>query len=157
MSLTTRKLEIYDVEISELSEKLKINSAVYKEEKNTLLSLPNPNYKAIIDQYKPLASMKMNDNATKPELPINMMLGASNYARIKVPEMPRVGSPGKPVAELTCFGWVIMSGRNEIGLNNLILLRTFIDDYEKFCNLDVLGVQDIPKTHEDIVHTNFKE
>ena len=42
MSSTTRKLEIYDVEISELSEKFKINSAVYKVEKNTLLSLPNP-------------------------------------------------------------------------------------------------------------------
>ena len=99
----------------------------------------------------------MNDNATKPELPINMMLGASNYARIKVPEMPRVGSPEKPVAELTRFGWVIMSGGNEISLNNLILLRTSIDGYEKFCNLNVLGVQDIPKTHEDVVHTNFKE
>ena len=42
MSSTTRKLEIYDVEISELSEKFKINSAVYKVEKNTLLLLPNP-------------------------------------------------------------------------------------------------------------------
>ena len=157
MSSTTRKLEIYDVEISELSEKLKINSAVYKEEKNTLLSLLNPKYKAIIDKYKRSASMKMNDNATKPELPINMMLGASNYARIKVPEMPRVGSPGKPAAELSRFGWVIMSGGNEISLNNLILLRTSIDAYEEFCNLNVLGVQDIPKTHEDVVHTNFKE
>ena len=33
MSSTTRKLEIYDVEISELSEKFKINSALYKVEK----------------------------------------------------------------------------------------------------------------------------
>ena len=32
-----------------------------------------------------------------------------------------------------------------------------IEDYEKVCNLDVLGVQDIPKTHEETVHTNFKE
>ena len=31
------------------------------------------------------------------------------------------------------------------------------EDYEKVCNLDVLGVQDIPKTHEETVHTNFKE
>ena len=71
--------------------------------------------------------------------------------------MPRVGSPGEPVAELTQFGWVIMSPGNEIDLNNLILSRTSIDDYEKLCNLDVLGVQDIPKSHQDIVHTNFKE
>ena len=66
----TRKLEIYDVEISELSEKVRINSAVYKVKKNTLLSLPNPEYKAIIDQCKHLAGINMNGNDTKPGLPI---------------------------------------------------------------------------------------
>ena len=71
--------------------------------------------------------------------------------------MPRVLSPGEPVAELTCFGWVIMYPGNEIDLNNLMLSGMSIDDYEKLYNLDVLGVQDIPKTHEDMVHTNFKE
>ena len=157
MSSTTSKLEIYDVEISELLEKIKINSAVYKVEKNTLLSLPNPKYMAIIDQCKYLAGINMNDNHTKSELPIYMILGASNYARIKVLEMPRVGSPGEPVVESTRFGWVIMSPGNEIDLNNLTLLRTSRYDYEKLCNLGALGVQDIPKIHEDIVHTNFKE
>ena len=98
----------------------------------------------------------MNDNDTKPELPIHKILGASDYARTKVPEMPKVGSPGEPVAELTRFRWVIMSPGNEITVNNLMLLRTSMDDYEKLCNLDVLGVQDIPKTHEDIVHINFQ-
>ena len=105
MPSVTRKLEIYDVEILELSEKLKINSAVYTIEKNTLLSLSNPKYKTILDQYKHLASLNMNDNDTKPELPVHMILGASDYARIKVPEMPRGGSPGEPVTELTSFGW----------------------------------------------------
>ena len=32
-----------------------------------------------------------------------------------------------------------------------------IEDYEKVCNVDVLGVQVISKTHEETVHTNFKE
>ena len=150
MSSTTRKLKIYDVEISELSEKFKINSPVYKVEKNTLLSLPNPKYKAILDQYKHLTGININNNDTKPE-------GASDYARIKVSEMARVGSPGEAVSELTRFGWVIMSPGNETDLNNLMLSRMSIDDYEKLCNLDVLGVQDIPKTHEDMVHTNFKK
>ena len=106
MSSTTRKLEIYDVEVSELSEKFKINSPVYIVEKSTLLSLPNPKYKAILDQYKHLRGVNMNDDDTKPELPIHMILGASDYARIIVPEMPRVWSPGEPAAELTRFGWV---------------------------------------------------
>ena len=66
MSSTTRKLEIRHVEISELSEKFKINSPVYKVEKNILLSLPKPKYKAILDQYKHLIVIEMNDNDTKP-------------------------------------------------------------------------------------------
>ena len=153
----TRKLEIYDVEILELSEKFKINLPVYKVKKNTLLSLPNPKYKAILDQYKYLTGINMKNNDTKPKLPIHMILGASDYARIKVSEVPKVGSPGEPVAELTRFEWFIMTPGNEIDLNNLMLSRTSTDDYEKLCNLDVLGVQDIPKTHEDMVHINFKE
>ena len=38
VSSRTRKLEIYDVEISELSEKLKINSPVYKVEKHIVIT-----------------------------------------------------------------------------------------------------------------------
>ena len=43
-----------------------------------------------------------------------------------------------------------MSPGSEIDLDNLMLSRTSIDDYEKLGNLDVLGIQDIPKTHEDM-------
>ena len=99
MSSTIRKLEIFDVKMSELSEKFKIDSTVYKVETDALLSLPNPKHKAIIDQYKHLAGINMNDNDTKTELFIHMILGASDYARIKAREMPTVGSPGEPVAE----------------------------------------------------------
>ena len=156
MSSTNRKSEIYDPEMSELSEKFKINSAVYKVEKNTLLPLPNPKYKAIIDQYKYLAGINMNDKDTKPEY-THMTLGDSDYAKIRGLQMPTVGSSGEPVAELTRFRWVIMSPGNEINLTNLMLSKTSIDDYKKLCNLDELAVQNIPKTHEDIVHTSFEE
>ena len=71
-----------------------------------------------------------------------------------MPGIPRVGSPGKAAAELTCFRWVTISPGNGIDLNSLMLSRTSIDDYEKLCSLDVLGVQDIPKTHEDRVNNN---
>ena len=46
---------------------------------------------------------------------------------------------------------------NGVDLKNLMPSRTSIDDCEKLCNLDVLRAQDIPKTHGDMVHTNFKE
>ena len=35
--------------------------------------------------------------------------------------------------------------------------RTSVDDYDKHCNLDVLGVQDVQESHEDSVHNNFKQ
>ena len=38
-----------------------------------------------------------------------------------------------------------------------MLWRISTDDYEKLCNRDVLGVQDIPKTHEETVSTTFKK
>ena len=37
----------------------------------------------------------MNDTDTKAELPNHLILGASEYTRIKVQEMPRVGQPGE--------------------------------------------------------------
>ena len=46
----------------------------------------------------------MKDTDTKVELPIYLILGASEYTRIKVHEMPRVGQHGEPVAELTRLG-----------------------------------------------------
>lgn len=46
----------------------------------------------------------MNDSDKKPDLLIHMDLGTSDYARIKVQDIPRVELPGKPVAELTKFG-----------------------------------------------------
>ena len=52
----------------------------------------------------------------------------------------RIVSPGEPVAELIPFVWVITSPGNEVDLSNQKLSRTFIDDYENLCNLDILGV-----------------
>lgn len=87
-----------------------------------------------------------------------MVLGGSEYARIKVQEIPRIGSLEEPVVESsTQLGWVIMSSKNEIDLNNLMLSRRSIDDYENLSNLDILGVQDVEQSHGDIVHNNFKQ
>ena len=102
-----------------------------------MLSLPNLKHKAIIDQLKHLASINMNKNDTKPELPIHQMLGASGQARINVPQMSRSGSPGEPVAESTRFAWAIMSPGNGFSLKDIMLLRTSIDNYEKLCNCSV--------------------
>ena len=103
---TTRKLDVYDLEISDLLGKFTLNLKVYKVERNMLLSLPNPKYKKIIEQRQHLRGINMGDLPIKKQqldLPINMILGASDYARIKVQEIQRGGSPGEPVVQLTQF------------------------------------------------------
>ena len=82
---------------------------------------------------------------------------ASDYPQIKVQEISRERSLGESVAEPTQFGWVIMAPWNVIDLNNLMVSRTSIDEYGELYNLDVLGVPDGQKSHEDIVHNIFKQ
>lgn len=50
--------------------------------------------------------------------------------------MPRVGKPVEPMAELTRFGWVLMSPRKEAKINKVMWRKTCIDYYENLCRLD---------------------
>ena len=43
----------------------------------------------------------MDDEDTKQELPIHLILGASEYSRIKTQTKPKIGKAGEPIAELT--------------------------------------------------------
>ena len=71
-----------------------------------------------------------------------MILGASEYSHIKTVMKPKIGSPVESVAELTAFGWSMMSPGKEVNLSNTYLARTSFGDYEQLCNLDVLGLED---------------
>ena len=42
------------------------------------------------------------------ELPVHVILGTNDYTKI-TQERPRVSLPWEPIAELTKFGWVIIS------------------------------------------------
>ena len=50
-----------------------------------------------------------------------------------------------------------MSPRNEIDAKNLMLSRTSIHEYEKLYNVDVLGVQDVQESYENILHKRLKQ
>ena len=43
----------------------------------------------------------MNDNDEKEQLLVHIILGASDFAKIKMEKSPRVGKIGEPFAELT--------------------------------------------------------
>ena len=100
---TTRKIDVVEIEINDVSGNFQFKAEVSKVEKETLLSLPNPNYEFVLRQHQHLEDIKMNDTDTQAELSIQLILVANEYTRIKVQEMPRVGQPGEPVAEFILF------------------------------------------------------
>ena len=84
----------------------------------------------------------MTDRDEKSNLPVHIILGTSEYACIKTPNKPPIGRPGEPIAELTKFGWTILSPGKEVDLNNMFLTQVSEADYNAFCSLDVLGLRD---------------
>ena len=70
----------------------------------------------------------MNDMDKKTELPVHLILGASDLTKIRVQEIPRVGQLGESVTELTRFGWILMSPGKEEEINKSICTKTSMDD-----------------------------
>ena len=128
---------------------------VTRVEKPKLLELNNPKYNDIVERYTHLKGVEMDDNDTKTMLPVHLILGASEFAKIKTMQAPRVGSPGEPVAEMTRFGWTIMFPGKEPHLTKILLTHTSQVDYKKLCQLDVLGLQDPPLRDQEQVHLEF--
>ncbi len=73
----------------------------------------------------------MQDADEKPELQVHLILGASEYAQIKTETKPKIGLPGEPIAELTKFGWTVLSPGKEINLTEMLLTQTASLDYEQ--------------------------
>ena len=142
MCTTTQRIEVYNVNVSSITGKFAIETEVNKVDKGILLSVPNPRYAEKINQYPHLQGVVMDDKDSKPVLPIHLILGASEYSRIKTVTKPMIGSPGEPVAEFTAFGWSMISPGREVSLSNTYITRTSFGDYEQLCNLDVLGLED---------------
>ena len=99
----------------------------------------------------------MQDEDEKERLPVHLILGTGDYSKIKTASKPRIGSPGEPVAELTKFGWTIMSPGEEVNLNNMLLTQIHRDDYEQLCRLDVLGLYNNATGDQQNVYSEFKE
>ena len=93
-----------------------------------------------------------------PTSTIHLILGAGEYAKLKTENAPKIGEPGQPIAELTKFGWIIMSpGKEPLDLANVLLTQTSHVDYKELCRLDVLGLRDTPPNDQSGVYAEFKE
>lgn len=120
--------------------------------------LDNPNYKDIINSYPNLKGVTMNDTDTKAQLPVHLILGASEYAKIKTNIPAKIGTTGQPIAELTRFGWTIMSpGKECFNVTNMLLAQTSRTEYEELCLQYVLGLEDKVANDQSGVYDEFKE
>ena len=114
---------------------IKINKA-------ELLSVENPHYADLVRDNAHLSEVKIADSDTKNQLPVHVIFGSSEYARIKTETKPQVGDEGKPIAELTKMGWFIMSPGTEFDRNTMLYSQTSQSDYEELCRMDELGLAD---------------
>ena len=154
---TIQKVQSYTVKVANVDGRFEMTTKVSKVDKGVLLTIPNPNYEELISKYPHLEGVVMDDNDKKSELPIHLILGASEYSRIKTETKPRIGQPSEPIAELTTLGWAMMSSGREAGLSNVYLTKSSMADYEQLCSLDVLGLEDRPETDQGNVYGEFAE
>ena len=82
-------------------------------------------YQQLMNENLHLKGLVMEDVDKKERLPVHIILGASECAKLKKDTAPRIGKPEEPVVELTRFGWTIMSPGNEsVNLTNMLLIQT---------------------------------
>ena len=156
VGVVTKRSEIFNVQASDTDEKYAIPLGVTRIDRAELLSVENPNYAVMISKYPHLKGVYMEDTDLKM-LPVHVILGTSDYARIKTCESQRTGAMGEPVAEYTHFGWTIMSPGTETDLDSIFLAQTASNDCEELYRMDVLGLEDAPSGDQSVVYTEFRE
>ena len=66
----------------------------------------------------------MNGTDKKEQLLVHNILGASDFAKIKIEKSPWVGKTGENFAELTKMGWVTMSPGRESDVVSALYTQT---------------------------------
>lgn len=119
--------------------------------------LENPWYAERIANNSHLIGVELDDQSLDRHLPVHIILGANEYAKIRTSTQPRVGRRGKPGAKFTRFGWALMALGIEDDLSAAFLAVDAASDYEKLCTLDVLGLGDSPAGDQLEVYKEFRE
>ena len=83
VGIVTKRTETYNAQVSDTKGNNAISVRVTRVDRAELLSVENPNYKEMISKYRHLKGVTMEDTDTKSLLPVHVILGASDYAKIK--------------------------------------------------------------------------
>jgi len=157
LGVATRVMQEYKVLMQSVTDEFSLDVNGTKVDKRELLSLENPKYKEVLAKYPHLRGVYIDDDDGKRVLPVHLILGANDFARIRTGERLRVGRRGDPVAEFTRYGWTLMSLGAETDLSPVYLAVNSAADYERLCALDVLGLADSPTGDLEDVYSEFKE
>ena len=85
---TTKKVEVFEIQIQDFASNFNFPTEVSNVKKDVLINIPNPQYEVMINQFQHLKDIRINDTDTKSSLPIHVILGASEYSKIKAQEFP---------------------------------------------------------------------
>ena len=110
----------------------------------------------IITKCKHFKGVDIDDTDIKLERPIDLILEASEYAKIKKKISTKCGKPDEPTEEFTSIGSTIMYPGADTNLSSVYLTRSSSPDYELLCSLYVLGPKDKPAGDKQVVYTNSK-
>ena len=106
----------------------------------------------MIETYGYLKGIQMSERDTKAELPTHVVLGTSDYVKIKMQKCPRVGRINESIVKQTKMGWVIMSPDRENDLVSSLYTRTSESDFDRLWDIDVLlGVEENHLSHDENV------
>ena len=94
---TIQKVRSYPVKVASVDGKFEMTTKVNKVDKGVLLTVSNPHYEELISKYPHLEGVVMEDSDKKSELSIHLVLGASEYSRIKTETKSRSVSHLNPL------------------------------------------------------------
>ena len=82
LGTSVSRLERYKSCVESVYGDFKMEVNLIKVNKGELLTLDNPNYDSVIAKYPHLKEVELHDRDTKPRLPVHLILGAGEYARV---------------------------------------------------------------------------
>ena len=99
LGATTTREVIFNVKVKAVEGDYTMEVNLTKVHKPQLMHLDNPQYENLLKEYSHLSGVQMIETDSKPQLPVHVVFGASEYAMIKTKCAPRVGSPGQSMVE----------------------------------------------------------
>ena len=80
MANTVKTFNIHELEISDDNGTFTLETEVTQVDRDVIMNIPNPQYQDVLKKYSHLKGVKIIDEDTRKELPVQIILGASDYS-----------------------------------------------------------------------------